>query len=202
MQPGDYTIDVGLHEATGDLLKRLENVPSGTTVRLSVPRDAITMRTLEDYNMLRDLQKRRQVHLTVASPEPTIIGLARIYGFEVENLSPQKKAPLPAAAVEDEALPQWNRRGATAPDAAPPATSWPNYDAAAPAPNGGTGAETQPQLTAPASLPVAPVAPVEEPAPAISENDWLFNGMTPTDTQDLPPPAEETTPRTSTPPRM
>jgi hypothetical protein len=132
MQPGDYTIDVGLHEATGDLLKRLENVPQGTKVRLNVPRDAITMRTLEDYNMLRDLQKRRQVQLTVASPEPTIIGLARIYGFEVENLSPQKKAPVPAAAVEDEALPQWNRQGTTAPAAAPPDTSWPNYDAAPP----------------------------------------------------------------------
>ena len=41
MQPGDYTIDVGLHEATGDLLKLLENVPQGTKVRLNVPRDAL-----------------------------------------------------------------------------------------------------------------------------------------------------------------
>ena len=101
MQPGDYTIDVGLHEATGDLLKRLENVPQGAKVRLNVPRDAITMRSLEDYNTLRDLQKRRDLHLTVASPESTIIGLARIYGFEVQNLSPQKKASVPAAALED-----------------------------------------------------------------------------------------------------
>jgi hypothetical protein len=204
MQPGDYTIDVGLHEATGDLLKRLENVPQGTKVRLNVPRDAITMRTLEDYNMLRDLQKRRQVQLTVASPEPTIIGLARIYGFEVENLSPQKKAPVPAAAVEDEALPQWNRQGTTAPAAAPPDTSWPNYDAAPPpAANGGSDAETRPQIIRPlAETPAVPPAapPAPAPAPTISENDWLFNGMTPTDTQDLPLPAEEATPRTSTPP--
>lgn len=201
MQPGDYTIDVGLHEATGDLLKRLENVPQGAKVRLNVPRDAITMRSLEDYNTLRDLQKRRDLHLTVASPESTIIGLARIYGFEVQNLSPQKKASVPAAALEDEALPQWNRRAATAPDAAPPDTSWPSYDAPLPASNGGSDAETRPQAIAPlAPAPTVLPAPAAPPAPAISENDWLFNGMTPTDTQDLPLPAEETGPRTSTPP--
>src|SRR5438874_5289085 len=102
MKPGEYTIDVSLREPTEDLLKRLEALPPGSRVRLNVPRDAATLRTLDDFNMLRDLQRRQQLQLTVASHERTITGLARIYGFEVVDLSAARRAPVPAETIGDE----------------------------------------------------------------------------------------------------
>jgi hypothetical protein len=161
MQPGDYSIDVGVREQTDELLKRLEDLPAGSKARLSVPRDAIALRALPDYNVLRDLQRRRQLHLTVVSPESTILGLARIYGFEVENTSPQKRAPVPVAAAEEEQLPWPRHDAAGAAVAAPPPDAAPTYggafDTPAPPSNGADHAE-----------------PTVAPAPAVSESDWLM----------------------------
>src|SRR5690242_52451 len=84
--PNENTIDVGLQERMEDLLGRLEALPPGSQVRLNVPGDALALRGLEDYNLLNDLKKRRQLRLIIASPESTLIGLARIQGFEVEDV--------------------------------------------------------------------------------------------------------------------
>ncbi len=228
MQPVEHTIDVGLHEQTEDLLARVEALPVGSRVRLNVPRDAITMRTLEDYNVLRDLQKRRQLGLTVVSPEPTIIGLARIYGFEVENLAAPKAAPVPAEAGDEEALPRFPRRAAPpAEPAGPPLPEWPAYGPAAaekhsarPAatarPQGAAAAPPEPAngkapvadvAAAPlAEVPPAPPAPAvpETPAPASdeppAENDWLFGADQPADDLDLDLAAPLQVDRSATPP--
>ncbi|HMA34997.1 MAG TPA: hypothetical protein VKY74_11020, partial [Chloroflexia bacterium] len=144
--------------------------------------------------------KRRQVQLTVVSPEPTIIGLARIYGFEVENLSTQKRAPVPVAAPDEDALPQWNRREAPAAPAAPPPATMPSYGGAfdLPAP------AAPPPAAAPAAPPPAaprPVAtPAGRPAPPVSENDWLFGGDLPNDTLEMGIAPTEDAPRTAIPP--
>jgi hypothetical protein len=74
MQPGDYSIDVGVREQTDELLKRLEDLPAGSKARLSVPRDAIALRALPDYNVLRDLQRRPRPtprpHMAAPSTRP------------------------------------------------------------------------------------------------------------------------------------
>lgn len=223
MGPATHTIDIGVREQTGDLLRRLEGLPPGTRVRLNVPRDAVTMRTLDDYNMLRDVQKRQQIQLTVASPEATIIGLARIYGFDVENLGTGRPAEAPASvAGGDEALPQWNRGGPAAP--APPTADWPVYSgaeaprvSAPPAPAVGSlapppartvaSAAPGPALGLPATFmppgaifPAA-VAPAVAPPPEVSETDWLFSEGAPVNMSGYGPvDLDEDAPRSSTPP--
>ena len=163
-----------MREQTDELLKRLEDLPAGSKARLSVPRDAIALRALPDYNVLRDLQRRRQLHLTFVSPESTILGLARIYGFEVENTSPQKRAPVPVAAAEEDQLP-WPRHdaaGAAVAVAAPPPDAAPSYggafDTPAPPSNGADHTETA----------FAPAAPV-------SETDWLMSDEAVGDSPDF-----------------
>ncbi len=210
MQSGDYTVDVGLKEATGDLIKRLEAVPNGTAVRLNVPRSAVTLRTLEDYNELRALQKRRNLQITVVTPEPTIQGLARILGFEVENSKggAPKTVPVPDAA-SDEALPQWGRRDPAAAPAAPPAAEWPLYGTADltadPAPKG--RGEITPLVTplvlggksiggVKADLTPTPAAPAGTP----TDNDWLFGADLPEDSLHLTLPTEDTAARSAVPP--
>src|SRR5579859_1368461 len=107
MQPSEESIEVGLEEPTEELLKRLEDLPAGTKLRLQVPLGAVALRTSEDANKLRDVQLQRQLALTVASPDHALIVRSRIYGFGVEELRPP--APPPPAPGSPEARAQ--RRG-------------------------------------------------------------------------------------------
>ncbi|MDQ2807426.1 MAG: hypothetical protein M3Z04_11030, partial [Chloroflexota bacterium] len=193
MQAGEYTIDVGIREATADLIGRLDAVPDGTVVRLNVPRSAVTLRTLEDYNELRALQKRRNLQITVVTPEPTIQGLARILGFEVEN---SKGGPAKAVAVPDapadEALPQWGRA------AVPPTAAWPDYGADL-SPNPSPTRESDTTM-APPSFVGKGAGGVRSSGPAMTENDWLFGSEESADSLHLALPAEDSAPRSAVPP--
>jgi len=93
MQPSEESIEVGLEEPTEELLKRLEDLPAGTKLRLQVPLGAVALRTSEDANKLRDVQLQRQLALTVASPDHALIVRSRIYGFGVEELRPPAPPP-------------------------------------------------------------------------------------------------------------
>ena len=191
MQAGDYTVDVGLKEATADLIGRLDAVPNGTVVRLNVPRSAVTLRTLEDYNELRALQKRRNLQITVVTPEPTIQGLARILGFEVENSKGgAAKAVAVPDAPSDEALPQWGRA------AAPPTAAWPDYGAApTPSPSPKGGGEFDGGLAASSTPGLEDSA-----AAAMTDNEWLFGSDLPADSLHLALPTEPSASRSAVPP--
>ncbi len=210
MQAGEYTVDVGLKEATADLIGRLDAVPNGTVVRLNVPRSAVTLRTLEDYNELRALQKRRNLQITVVTPEPTIQGLARILGFEVENSKGAPKAVAVPDAPTDEALPQWGRA------AVPPTAAWPDYGsdlspappfggeldgALAAAASSGLGESATDTAAAPRSFVGKGAGEVRSAsAPTMTDNEWLFGSDPPADSLHLALPAENTTPRSAVPP--
>jgi Caspase domain/Effector-associated domain 7 len=91
--PVSHELQIDVLESMREVIERVKALPVGSRVRIYVPYDAISFRTLEDYNMLRDLGRQRQTHYTIASPEVVIIGLSRIYGFDVENLNPERKKP-------------------------------------------------------------------------------------------------------------
>jgi hypothetical protein len=106
--PASHELQIDVPEPMPEVIERLKALPVGSQVRIYVPHDAVSFRTLEDYNILRDLGRQRQIHYTIASPEVTIVGLSRIYGFDVENLSPgRKKAPpqTEGSTKNDNALP-------------------------------------------------------------------------------------------------
>jgi hypothetical protein len=100
-------------ELVEDLLERLELVKGGTTIRLHVPREALALQTLEEYDMLEALQERRQVRLAVVSSNPTVVGMAWLYGFEVSDLRSPRPAGVPPP-VPDEYIVELNRQERTA----------------------------------------------------------------------------------------
>lgn len=52
-------------------------------VILVIPRDAQAFHTTQDFLALGKLQWRREVRVAVATPDPTIAGLARVLGFHI-----------------------------------------------------------------------------------------------------------------------
>src|SRR3954464_12216662 len=83
-QPG-MVVDVGPGETTAQLLDQLNAVPHGTQLLLRLPRDAKALRELDDFNKLRQVAANRELQLVISSPEKTIVGLARLLGFEVDG---------------------------------------------------------------------------------------------------------------------
>ena len=102
-QPGMMKVDVGPGETTAQLLDQLNTVPAGTHLLLSLPKDARALRELDDFNNLRQVAATRQLHLVISSPEKTIVGLARLLGFEVDGrpagIGTGDSTPAPAAAA-------------------------------------------------------------------------------------------------------
>lgn len=86
-QPG-MMVDVGPGETTAQLLEQLNNVPSGSHLLLRLPKDARALRELDDFNKLRQVAATRALQLVIASPEKTVVGLARLLGFEVDSRPP------------------------------------------------------------------------------------------------------------------
>ena len=167
-QPG-LVLDVGPGETTAQLLEQLNTVPPGTHILLRLPRDAKALRELDDFNNLRQIAADRQLQLMVSCPEKTIVGLARLLGFEVD--SKPGGADTGAAVSAAPASPAHNggRGGGPAAGSTPRST----------APTARPG--SMPAAAAPVSpivplAPVAPPPPAASPAPAtpMSENDWLF----------------------------
>ena len=79
----EFSTALDREETVEELLERFEHVKSGTTIRLHVPREALALQTLEEYDMLEALQERRQVRVAVVSSNATVVGMAWLYGFEV-----------------------------------------------------------------------------------------------------------------------
>src|SRR4051794_17226157 len=111
MHQAENVVEVGSDENTASILRRGEEVSHSARGGVRGPPDATTMRTLDDFNLLRDLQRHRKYILTVVSPEQTIIGLARIYGFEVKNTAPKGERRAVTLDVPEEStgtLPQFS----------------------------------------------------------------------------------------------
>jgi len=111
----EFSIALDREETVEELLERLEHVKSGTTIRLHVPREALALQTLEEYDMLETLQERRQVRMAVVSSNATVVGMAWLYGFEVSDLrSPRPPGAPPPAPLPDEYVVELGRQERTA----------------------------------------------------------------------------------------
>ncbi len=111
----EFSTALDREEPVEELLERLEHVKSGTTIRLHVPREALALQTLEEYDMLEALQERRQLRLAVVSSNATVVGMAWLYGFEVSDLrSPRPPGGPAPAPLPDEYIVDVGRQERTA----------------------------------------------------------------------------------------
>jgi len=75
---------VGHDEAISSILSRVGEALGRTpNVVLVIPRGAEAFHTTQDFLALSKLQWSGEVRVSVASPDPTIAGLARVLGFHV-----------------------------------------------------------------------------------------------------------------------
>ena len=151
-QPGMMMVDVGPGETTAQLLDQLNTVPAGTHLLLRLPKDARALRELDDFNNLRQVAATRQLHLVISSPEKTIVGLARLLGFEVDGR--------PAGIGTGNGTP-------TATETPPAPTTRPTADVPVAAAPAAPPPVAPPPPAPPAAVSIAPATPM-------SENDWLF----------------------------
>ncbi len=82
-------VTVGLDEAIQSILERVEEgwVRSPNVV-LIIPRGAQAFHNTHDFLALGKLPGARQVRVSIASPDPTIAGLARVLGFHIVDVPP------------------------------------------------------------------------------------------------------------------
>jgi hypothetical protein len=80
-------VTVGLDEAIQSILERVEEgwVRSPNVV-LIIPRGAQAFHNTHDFLALGKLPGARQVRVSIASPDPTIAGLARVLGFHIVDV--------------------------------------------------------------------------------------------------------------------
>ncbi|HKP52843.1 MAG TPA: hypothetical protein VJ183_09340 [Chloroflexia bacterium] len=82
-------VTVGLDESIQSILERVEEgwVRSPNVV-LIIPRGAQAFHNTHDFLALGKLPGARQVRVSIASPDPTIAGLARVLGFHIVDVPP------------------------------------------------------------------------------------------------------------------
>lgn len=90
--PPEY-VTVELDERIQSILERVEEgwVRSPNVV-LVIPRGAQAFHTTHDFLALGKLPGARDVRVSIASPDPTIAGLARVLGFFIEDVPPDHPA--------------------------------------------------------------------------------------------------------------
>jgi hypothetical protein len=90
--PPEY-VTVGLDESIQSILERVEEgwVRSPNVV-LVIPRGAQAFHNTHDFLALGKLPGGRQVRVSIASPDPTIAGLARVLGFYIVDVPPDHPA--------------------------------------------------------------------------------------------------------------
>ena len=83
VEPNDFFAQI--RDKVEDALQRTPNVI------LVIPRGAQAFHSTQDFLALGKLQWRREVRVAVATPDPTIAGLARVLGFYI--VSPPANHP-------------------------------------------------------------------------------------------------------------
>ncbi|HUS17483.1 MAG TPA: ATP-binding protein, partial [Chloroflexia bacterium] len=94
-----YSLQVGAREPHEAILRRLEHLAAGTRIRLQVAVGAITLRTDEDFERLREVWQRKQVHLTLVTADPAVVERGRRLGFDVEDIRRHRTGDAPAMVV-------------------------------------------------------------------------------------------------------
>src|SRR5438105_15814672 len=82
-------VAVGQDEAISSILDHVTEVFQRTpNVVLIIPRGSQAFHTTQDFLALGKLQWTGEVRVAVASPDPTIAGLARVLGFHIVDAPP------------------------------------------------------------------------------------------------------------------
>ena len=72
-QIDDFILDVAPQDPTAELIAGLAALPRGARVWLNLPAGAQAMQTPQDFEQLRVARDRRELLVTVISPEPRLI---------------------------------------------------------------------------------------------------------------------------------
>ena len=83
MELPEQVIRIDAGESRETLLARLEDT-TARRVMLRVTREATVPRAIEDFQALKSLARRRNLHLRIVSPVASVVGLAKIYDIEAE----------------------------------------------------------------------------------------------------------------------
>jgi predicted HTH transcriptional regulator len=96
-QIDDFILDIAPADPTAEVIAGLAALPRGARVWLNLPEGAQAMQTPEDFEHVRVTRDRRELLMTIISPEPRVIHLAEIYEFGAEY----SVALQPADSIED-----------------------------------------------------------------------------------------------------
>lgn len=90
--PPEY-VAVGVEDTMPAILDRVEEaLARSPNVVLIIPRGTFVFHTTHDLLALGKLQWKREVRVSIASPDPTIAGLARVLGFHIPDPLPDHPA--------------------------------------------------------------------------------------------------------------
>ncbi|MBF6612412.1 MAG: hypothetical protein IVW55_04720 [Chloroflexi bacterium] len=90
--PPEY-VAVGVEDTMPAILERVEEaLARSPNVVLIIPRGTFVFHTTHDLLALGKLQWKREVRVSIASPDPTIAGLARVLGFHIPDPLPDHPA--------------------------------------------------------------------------------------------------------------
>ena len=171
-------IEVGPGDTLADLLAALERRDGAATDRvlLWVPRGLKLLRQMEDYQALKEANRRAGVQVKILSPDARIVGMALVFGFDAEIAT----SP---TAVEIHPGHARRARPGTTPfpdlDTPPPAQPAPP---ARPGPGAAEAAAGDRMAPPPVEAPPAGRPPTVAPPPvapgqnAFADDDWLFGG--------------------------
>src|SRR5438876_11888895 len=90
--PAEYVV-VGVSDGMSSILERIEEAWTRTpNAVLIIPRDTQVFHNTQDFLALGKRQGAREVRVSIASRDPTILGLARLLGFHILEPPPDHPA--------------------------------------------------------------------------------------------------------------